>query len=58
MEVGEKYLSISFMGKKELTFAAFPNEKKQKPTDPDFIGNGLAVWVNKKKAEVKEEKIL
>lgn len=48
LDVGEKYLSISLFGG-EVKIAAFPNKKKVKDSDPDFVGNGVAVWVNKKK---------
>jgi len=46
LEVGEKYLSISLLG--QIKLAAFPNKNKSKSTDPDYIGNGIAVWIDKK----------
>lgn len=49
MEVGEKYLSISILG--QLKLVAFKNSEKKKPTDPDFVGNGIAIWINAKKPE-------
>ena len=53
MEIGEKYLSIIVLGGKAIT--CFPNKKKV-PGDkqPDFKGDGIAVWVNEKR-EKKEE---
>lgn len=49
MEVGEKYLSIKLAGHDYL--AAFPNKNKKKETEPDFKGDGIAVWVREKKAD-------
>ena len=56
LEVGEKYLSIALFGGKKaggITIAAFPNKKKTKPTQPDYMGNGVAVWVSRKKGNNK-----
>lgn len=52
LKEGEKYLSISLFGG-EIKLAAFPNKKKAKETDPDFLGNGIAVWVSEKKAKAE-----
>lgn len=49
LEVGEKYLSISVLG--SIKLAAFPNKNKKEAKDPDFRGDGIAVWVNHKKAQ-------
>lgn len=50
MEVGEKYLSVSILGN-NITLKAFPNKegKAKNPHAPDFKGDGIAVWVHKKK---------
>lgn len=48
LEVGEKYLNIQILG--SVKCAAFKNKDKKKPTDPDYIGNGVVVWVSQKKA--------
>jgi hypothetical protein len=53
LAVGEKYLRISVLG--QIKLAAFKNQKKSKPSDPDFIGNGVTVWINTKK-EPKEQR--
>ena len=57
MEKGEKFLSISLFGGAIKPIPAFPNKKKKEKTDPDFVGNGVAVWVNKK-GEGKKEDVL
>ena len=52
LKEGEKYLNVSIGGKEGIRVALFPNKKKEKPTDPDFIGNiGLACWISQKKPE-------
>ena len=48
LEAGEKYLSIILLG--SLKVAAFKNRNKTKENQPDFVGNGVSVWINKKKA--------
>ena len=47
LEVGEKYLSISILG--TIKTAAFKNVNKRNSKDPDFVGNGIAIWINQKK---------
>ena len=54
LKEGEKYLSISLFGG-EINIGAFLNKKKSKDTDPDFTGNGVAVWVKTKKADKEKE---
>lgn len=62
LAVGDKYLTVELdlgvLGKHKAS--AFKNEKT-KEGSPDFKGKGIAVWVNKKRAEssrtVKEEDI-
>lgn len=46
MEIGEKYLSIKIVGHDFVP--AFPNKDKQKENEPDYKGDGVAVWVRKK----------
>lgn len=48
LQTGEKYLSISVLG--QIKLAAFKNKNKQDAKEPDYIGNGVAVWINEKKA--------
>ena len=55
LEVGEKYLTIEILG--GLKVAAFKNKDK-KGNQPDYRGDGVAVWINEKKAttsKVKQE---
>ena len=53
MKDGDKYLSISVWGNRSVP--VWPNEKYSKQTDPSYIGNGFAVWVNTyRKKEEKE----
>ena len=51
LAVGEKYLSISLLG--QIKLAAFPNKDKKSDKEPDFTGNGIAVWVNEKKPQTQ-----
>jgi len=51
LEIGEKYLSISLLG--SIKLAAFPNKNKKSDKEPDFSGNGIAIWVNEKKPQVE-----
>jgi len=54
MEVGEKYLSVKILG--NISLNAYPNKegKAKNPQAPDFKGEGIAVWVHKKKAPKME----
>lgn len=52
LDPGEKYLSISVLG--QIKLAAFKNPNKKEAKDPDFVGNGVAVWINQKKAETQK----
>ena len=52
MKEGEKYLSIKLAGHEFVT--AFPNQKT-KPEQPDFKGDGIAVWVKEKRGIKVEE---
>ena len=49
LEVGDKYLSISVLG--QIKLAAFKNKNRKDTKDPHYVGNGVAVWVNEKKAQ-------
>lgn len=52
MKEGEKYLSVKLVGHEFVT--AFPNQKT-KPEQPDFKGDGVAVWVKEKRASKEGE---
>lgn len=57
MEVGEKYLSIKILGNVQVS--AFLNkEATEENRQPNFKGDGVAVWVQKKKPSVKAEEII
>jgi len=49
--VGEKYLSIKLAG--HTYVVAFKNDKKT-PNSPDYTGDGVAVWVQKKQPKTSE----
>lgn len=49
LPIGEKYLSISVLGQIKLT--AFKNKNKTEAKHPDYTGNGVAVWINEKRAK-------
>jgi hypothetical protein len=55
LEVGEKYLSVVILG--NIRLSAFKNKNKTKDNQPDFTGEGIAIWVQKKKA-AKSESVL
>lgn len=46
LKEGEKYLTIEILG--NIKVAAFKVDKK-KENEPDYRGNGIAIWVNEKK---------
>ena len=49
LQPGEKYLRISLLGG-AIKFSAFPNKKRsENPKAPHFKGDGVAVWVSKKR---------
>lgn len=54
LKPGEKYLTIQIVGHSAI--AAYKNkDKKEGSNEPDYKGNGVAVWINKKKeSEVKK----
>jgi len=51
LAIGEKYLSIRVLG--SIKLAAFKNKDKKKASEPDYKGEGVAIWISTKKA--KEE---
>ena len=55
LKAGEKYLSIKMAGHDFVV--AFPNKDKGKVEQPDFKGDGVAVWVRKKTGPAKEERV-
>ena len=48
LAVGDKYLVVQLAGHNSVS--AFKNKLK-KGNQPDFKGDGVAVWINVKKAE-------
>jgi len=53
LELGEKYLSISLLG--SIRLVAFKNKDKKTPQSPDYVGNGIAIWVSTKQAAQEAE---
>lgn len=47
LEVGEKFLTVKLAGHMPVT--AFPNKEKKADNQPDFKGDGIAVWIHAKK---------
>lgn len=47
LESGDEYLSIIILN--NIKVAAFKNKQKNDPKQPDYIGNGVAVWKSSKK---------
>lgn len=47
LKTGEKWLSVSVLGGKSI--ACFKNKNKKNPKEPDWRGNGVAIWVNEKR---------
>jgi len=54
LEAGEKYLSIKMAGHDYVV--AFKNKTKE-GEQPDYKGDGIAVWVREKQAKVEAEKV-
>lgn len=44
--MADKRLRISLLGKDGIKVWANVNKNKQKDTDPDYRGDGVAVWVS------------
>ena len=55
LQPGEKYLKIKLAGHEYL--AAFKNQKKEKPDQPDYTGDGIAVWIKEKQEPKTEEEL-
>lgn len=56
LQPGDKYLSVKLVGHEFV--AAFKNEKN-KPEQPDYKGDGIAIWVRTKNQDkTKEEHVL
>jgi len=57
LEVGEKYLSVYILGG-QIKLTAFKNKNKKEGTkEPDYTGEGIAIWISQKKeTETKENK--
>lgn len=47
LEVGEKYIRIKILD--GIYVSAFKNKEKKNPNEPDYAGNGVAVWITAKK---------
>lgn len=52
LNVGDKYLSIQILG--NVRVAAFKNLDKKSPKEPDYKGDGIAIWIQTKKAPVSK----
>ena len=53
LEAGEKFLSVKIVGHDYVV--AFPNKNKKGSTEPDFKGDGIAIWVRKKKIKSEDK---
>lgn len=53
LEPGEKYLYVSILG--NLSLRAYKNKDKKSNKEPDFKGEGIAIWINKKKKPEEQE---
>ena len=54
LKEGERYLTLTIGGKDGLRFAVFKNKKKEKDTEPDYIGSlPIGCWINEKKGDIK-----
>jgi hypothetical protein len=47
LEAGEVYLTVKLIGHEFVT--AFKNKNKQSDNQPDFKGDGIAIWIKTKK---------
>ena len=56
LEVGERYLSISILNG-QIKLVAFKNKEKT-GQQPDYSGDGVAIWINEKKAPEQEVPIV
>ena len=51
----KKYLSIKIVAHNYIP--AFKNEKKTEEKHPDFVGDGVAVWVREYQEQPKVEEV-
>ena len=56
LDVGEKYLNIVLLN--DIKVVAFPNKQKTSANQPDFKGDGVAVWVNEKKEAKPDAEVI
>lgn len=54
LEVGEKYLSIK-LSISDAYFPAFKNKSKKGANEPDYKGDGVAIWIKEKKVAAPEK---
>lgn len=52
LEIGDMYLNVSILG--SVRVAAFKNKNKKTEKDPDYVGNGIAIWKTTKKAPTEK----
>ncbi len=55
LQEGEKYLYVKLFN--TIGMYVFQNKNKKNEREPDFKGDGVAVWVRKKRGNITEEKI-
>jgi len=56
LNVGDVFLNVRILN--SIDVAVFPNkDKKEGEKTPDYKGDGIAIWVNHKKAPTEPEKI-
>lgn len=53
LKVGERYLNVCILG--QVYVAVFPNKAKTKPEEPDYIGNGVSIWIKEKQPPKEQE---
>lgn len=46
LEVGEKYLNVQILRGKVIP--CFKNKNKKNSNEPDYKGDGVAIWITKK----------
>ena len=55
LDVGEKYMSVVIsIGNAKINFAGFLNKTKT-GNQPDFKGEGIAIWIKEKQPKTEEE---
>ena len=57
LEDGVRFLTVNLLG--SITVSAFKNKNRKDKREPHYIGDGIAIWINEKKAapKVEEEQI-